>query len=359
MPLQWLKGLWAASEPDAGPEYIGGRHWAFLAAEQALASQERQEAGTERAKRKEVIRQQYAESAAAEQARLEHEAAEASRMEDEARKSKMRAKKELQQQRARLRAMAPAPAQDDAIERLCSALGLTELSSLCDELASTHSDSTLAAAITQRAIAALAQAEEENKQKIAERLEAMSTDAPCAIGDPWSEEELRMLDKALTKFPMGTSRRWEQISDYLGTRTVDEVVKMVKGGMSRGVTLLQSKNQGLQIAKKRHTNLEIKDAATQRAEVLTDVQLTLKGEAAAWFAREEVTVKKENADWTQIQELALVKALKIFGKELGSERWLRVAEAVPGKSRAECMMKFKEMRDRFRNNSQPSSEATS
>lgn len=60
-----------------------------------------------RAKRKEVIRQQYAESAAAEQARLEHEAAEASRMEDEARKSKMRAKKELQQQRARLRAMAP------------------------------------------------------------------------------------------------------------------------------------------------------------------------------------------------------------------------------------------------------------
>lgn len=28
----------------------------------------------------------------------------------------------------------------------------------------------------------------------------------------WSDDELRMLDKAVKKFPMGTPRRWEQVS---------------------------------------------------------------------------------------------------------------------------------------------------
>jgi DnaJ homolog subfamily C member 2 len=27
----------------------------------------------------------------------------------------------------------------------------------------------------------------------------------------WSDEELRLLDKAVKKFPMGTPRRWEQV----------------------------------------------------------------------------------------------------------------------------------------------------
>jgi hypothetical protein len=27
----------------------------------------------------------------------------------------------------------------------------------------------------------------------------------------WSDDELRMLDKAVKKFPMGTPRRWEQV----------------------------------------------------------------------------------------------------------------------------------------------------
>ena len=39
-----------------------------------------------------------------------------------------------------------------------------------------------------------------------------------------------MLRKALDKFPVGTSKRWEQVQAYVRTRTLDEILEMVKHG---------------------------------------------------------------------------------------------------------------------------------
>jgi hypothetical protein len=33
----------------------------------------------------------------------------------------------------------------------------------------------------------------------------------------WSDDELRMLDKAVKKFPMGTPKRWEQVGACLSS----------------------------------------------------------------------------------------------------------------------------------------------
>jgi hypothetical protein len=41
------------------------------------------------------------------------------------------------------------------------------------------------------------------------------------------------------------------------------------------------------------------------------------------------------------------QALKKFGKE-DPERWDHVAQAVPGKNKAACMCRFKELRETFR-----------
>ena len=49
-----------------------------------------------------------------------------------------------------------------------------------------------------------------------------------AMISEWNEEELRMLDKALVKFPIGTAKRWDQVTAYVRTRTLDEVMVMVK-----------------------------------------------------------------------------------------------------------------------------------
>lgn len=43
----------------------------------------------------------------------------------------------------------------------------------------------------------------------------------------------------------------------------------------------------------------------------------------------------------------VVQALKQFGKEL-PDRWERIAGVVPGKGKAACFKRFKELRDVFR-----------
>lgn len=35
----------------------------------------------------------------------------------------------------------------------------------------------------------------------------------------WSNEELSSLSKAIVRFPAGAPRRWENITEYVGTRT--------------------------------------------------------------------------------------------------------------------------------------------
>jgi DnaJ family protein C protein 2 len=48
--------------------------------------------------------------------------------------------------------------------------------------------------------------------------------------------------------------------------------------------------------------------------------------------------------WDEEQELALIKALKVIGKDV-EDRWRHVAELVPGKSKAECFRRFKALKD--------------
>ena len=54
-----------------------------------------------------------------------------------------------------------------------------------------------------------------------------------------------------------------------------------------------------------------------------------------------------SAEWSEEQQLALVAAMKKFGKDT-PERWDRVAEVVPGKGKADCFKRFKALRDSVR-----------
>jgi hypothetical protein len=46
--------------------------------------------------------------------------------------------------------------------------------------------------------------------------------------------QVRMLRRALDRFPAGTGKRWEVVQAYVRTRTVDEILDMVKHGLKAG-----------------------------------------------------------------------------------------------------------------------------
>lgn len=48
----------------------------------------------------------------------------------------------------------------------------------------------------------------------------------------WTRDEIELLTKALVKFPVGTRDRYTLVSEFVGTRTVKEVISQTNIGKS-------------------------------------------------------------------------------------------------------------------------------
>lgn len=86
----------------------------------------------------------------------------------------------------------------------------------------------------------------------------------------WTDEELRLLDKAVKKFPQGTPKRWEQVAAYVRTRPLDEVLLMVKDRQGASSARMKAQEDWKGAAKKR---AEVTSAADIRDHAFTDVQV--------------------------------------------------------------------------------------
>jgi DnaJ family protein C protein 2 len=344
----------------------------------------REEAKAARDRRKADKAAERAAAAAAEVARAEAEAARAAQDEvaaAEAKKARQVEKKALQKERSKLRKLcAPGgggpPADEDDVELLCASLDLPTISALCAALAAADlgpadKEAALAARLSElQASAGEASARREAAHRAvaaaAQRAAQAEAEERAARLRQWSEEEVRLLRKALDRFPPGTAKRWDTVQAYVRTRTVDEVVDMVKHGLKSGA-YDAAPTAGHTIAKKRQANVVIHSEATARVEVFSDVEVQLQGEAAAVLtpaaaaaaaaaaaeaapeaaAAAAPAAAAPAAEWREAEEVALVKALKDVPKD-AADRWERVAAAVGSKGKAQCARRFKEMKEKFK-----------
>ncbi|KAK9818427.1 hypothetical protein WJX72_012515 [[Myrmecia] bisecta] len=403
-------------------------------------------------KRDEEVRKATEQAArvAAEQARAAEEAA-------EARKLRQKEKKAMQKERSRLRSLAGGieHVEDWTIEQLCANCSLEELQELCEHLATdgiSHEAQQLHIEDAARQMEVAAGAKKKEKEQTVAATAAETAAAKRqeeaerkARLNSWQDEEVRMLEKAVAKYPQGTAKRWEAVAGYVRTRTVAEVLEMIKFGLKAGK--FAPRQESFAIAKKRQANTAINSEASRRDEAFSDVDVNLSGAAAKVLASNGTAtpaakptatptkaapspsppVKKispfdavaasealrkpsqraaaavppatptakpkkakpakpaaadsagtagaaqaagENGSaaqtenggaaapadgqkkagesgWSEEQELALVKAMKQFGKDV-EDRWERVAEVVSGKNKAQCFRRFKQLRETFR-----------
>ncbi|XP_026190623.1 dnaJ homolog subfamily C member 2 [Cyclospora cayetanensis] len=148
----------------------------------------------------------------------------------------------------------------------------------------------------------------------------------------WTIEELSMLAKGLQKFPGGTARRWHQIASFIGTKTQEEVVQKAKE-MANGSSL---KSMGSKISQ------PLEQTKAQQQGALTARTLN-SGKTDAESARP--TGSTTEALWTQEQQTALERALAKHPSSMpAAERWSAIASDVPGKTRKECIERFKQIR---------------
>ena len=139
---------------------------------------------------------------------------------------------------------------------------------------------------------------------------------------PWSKEELASLVKATKKFPAGSGRRWEQISQMV-TKTVQNVL---------GLTHERSAEEC--IAKARSVSAKVKGGGG-----------SAPGAGQENSSAQNKDVSADDAAWTQQQQRQLEAALREFPASMEkNDRWRSIAGAVSGKNKKECVARFKFLR---------------
>uniref|UniRef100_A0A1A7WT84 DnaJ homolog subfamily C member 1 n=2 Tax=Iconisemion striatum TaxID=60296 RepID=A0A1A7WT84_9TELE len=194
----------------------------------------------------------------------------------------------------------------------------------------------------------------------------------------WTEEELSLLSRLMVKIPGGTPGRWEKIAHELG-RSVSDVttkVKQVKDSVSSTSGLvkfsdlkephlpvrpcsvddsLMSQDVGGACEQEEQNEEEVDVAPlvrrrNRKPSPAEDGDLKVRGRRQRDFdpnvVDEEEAEPQENRErgnsvvWTQNQQKLLELALQQFPRGT-SERWDRIAKVVPGKTKEECMIRFK------------------
>ncbi|XP_050950039.1 dnaJ homolog subfamily C member 1 [Labeo rohita] len=205
----------------------------------------------------------------------------------------------------------------------------------------------------------------------------------------WTEEDLSQLSRCMAKFPGGTPGRWEKIAHELG-RSVTEVtakVKQVKDCVTNtsGLVKLSDLKGGAVMGKSSRAVTVPDSLMTQREETLEQqpedsaepagaedseskalrrrtkksgtgaAEERVKGRRQRDFDPTAVDddsedEKKPSASkekpsaaedlWTQNQQKLLELALQQYPRGT-TERWDKIAKVVPGKTKEECMSRFK------------------
>lgn len=136
----------------------------------------------------------------------------------------------------------------------------------------------------------------------------------------WTDKEKNELIKAINRYPAGTSNRWNQIADVLNRLPTDciNMEKQMKSNFNSATYL----NSATWVEPKA-TVLSHKEAP------VPSVKLD-----------ENSNIESKNEAWTQDQQASFESALKQFNKDT-LNRWDRIAEKVPQKSKDDCINRYK------------------
>lgn len=214
---------------------------------------------------------------------------------------------------------------NDDIELLCDKLSAVELTSLSDilggpEAVEESSNVSICvealAEVKQCAVETAAGAERQSLVAIQKRNQNRKEDAEKAKeaklarkSGPWSKEELAALAKGVKKYPPGGSNRWDAIALY-----VNNLCKL--------------------------PDPKTKEDCIEKYNAIAST-------AAPQSAKDSAPAGADGeAEWTEKEDALLQEMLRKFSADMDkNERWKAIAKGVPGKTKKDCVGRFKAIRE--------------
>lgn len=198
--------------------------------------------------------------------------------------------------------------------------------------------------------------------------------AVITIAPEWNEENLQLLVKSVNLFPAGTNQRWEVIANFLNQHgsfkpesskfTAKMVLAKAKDLQSTDFSKNNLKEQANKKAfdtfkKDKKTVLTVDESGISKkmeevtlngkqtnGVLKTPSQTEVKPKSGSEEKEEAVKTEKfvrfDALPWTASEQQLLEQALKTYSAST-PERWERIAECIPNRSKKECMKRYKEL----------------
>ncbi|XP_053572515.1 dnaJ homolog subfamily C member 2 [Bombina bombina] len=225
----------------------------------------------------------------------------------------------------------------EEVEKLCDRLELISLQSLNETLSSSSKEEGKSV-VEKQIVEVNAQIKREKEQEEARmRQSTRSADHSGGGGGgggsskSWSEDDLQLLIKAVNLFPAGTNARWEVIANYMNLHSTSGLKRTAKDVINKAKSL-----QKLDPQQKDDINKKAFDKFKKEHKVVpTSVDNAVPSE------RFEAP-GADSTPWTTEEQKLLEQALKTYAVNT-PERWEKIAAAVPGRSKKDCMKRYKEL----------------
>ncbi|GLH14138.1 uncharacterized protein GBIM_18540 [Gryllus bimaculatus] len=241
-----------------------------------------------------------------------------------------------------------------SLEKICESFQAQELDNLISRLATEGRDAFVAAVNeVERRI-------EEERQALMDVSKRGSTSGPgrskggCA---PWTPEELQLLIKAVNIFPAGTNQRWEVVANFINqhhsgganARSAKEVLSKAKDLQSsdytQNILKVTANKKAYNNFEKDKGNVDIGAAASERFDIAGLPSAELSSMALLMVSLFEAPAEQQGvsmAPWTATEQQLLEQALKTYPSTT-PERWEKIAECIPTRSKKDCMRRYKEL----------------
>uniref|UniRef100_A0A8C0YHZ7 DnaJ homolog subfamily C member 2 n=1 Tax=Cyprinus carpio carpio TaxID=630221 RepID=A0A8C0YHZ7_CYPCA len=174
----------------------------------------------------------------------------------------------------------------------------------------------------------------EEVEKLCDRLELTSAGGGGGLNNRgWNEEDLQLLIKAVNLFPAGTNARWEVIASYMNQHSSSGVKRTAKDVISKAKTLQKLDP---------HQKDEINRKAFEKFKKEHSVVPQTVDNAVPSERFDAVSAESNSSPWTTEEQKLLEQALKTYPVNT-PERWEKISDAVPGRSKKDCMKRYKEL----------------
>lgn len=221
------------------------------------------------------------------------------------------------------------------VELLCEALELTRIEELNKELAGAAKDRVKGKDVLMKGVT---EVQNRIKREREEAAAAASKGGGGGGGDgsshkPWNQEDLQLLIKAVNLFPAGTTKRWEVVAEYINQHTSTSITRIAKEVLAKAKEL-QHSDQHLREAANKNAYQSMEK--TQGKPTISD------STASQRFDTPQEMLGMNTMAWGAEEQRLLEQALKTYPVST-TDRWDRIAECVPNRTKKDCMRRYKEL----------------